>query len=175
MVMKRAYPKTIADTFTAAAILLSASAPASAQVQDNSFSGIRIGATIGILDDDPFGTEVFTYGAEAGYDLAVGRNAIVGLTAEIQDSNDTGRDISIVGRAGAVVGSRVLLYGLAGYTNLRLGGSNESGFRAGIGAELAIGRGYLKLEQRYSKYVDLGDDVGDLDTWQTVLGAGFRF
>ena len=41
------------------------------------FSGPRVGATIGLADDDFLGTEVFTYGLNAGYDVDLG-TAVVG-------------------------------------------------------------------------------------------------
>ena len=134
------------------------------------FTGGHIGATVGFADDDAFGTEIFTYGVDAGYDYDLGQ-AVVGATVEAQDSDDTGRDLSIVGRAGVKATPTVLIYALGGYSNLKVvDGLKIDGFRAGGGVEAKIGPNFsVKLEQRYTDY------EYDAHVWQTVLGAGFRF
>lgn len=152
-----------------------AAAPAAAQdavetAETSTFTGPRIGVNIGFADEDLFGTELFTYGVEAGYDADLG-GAVAGASIELQDSDDTGREISVGGRLGAKVGSNGLLYATAGYTNLKVfDGLKLDGYRVGIGGELAFGgMGFAKLEQRYSNY-ELG-----VDAFQTVLGVGVRF
>jgi outer membrane immunogenic protein len=135
----------------------------------SNFTGAHIGANVGFADDDAFGTEVFTYGVDAGYDYDLGQ-AVVGATAEAQDSDDTGRDLSIVGRAGIKAAPNVLVYGLAGYSNLKVLGIKLDGVRFGGGVEAKMGPNFsVKLEQRYTDY------EYDAHIWQTVLGAGFRF
>ena len=134
-----------------------------------SFSGPRVGAHIGGAGTSMFNFGGFAYGAEVGYDFQTG-GAVLGITAEIQDVADADRDLSLTGRVGGVVGNKVLLYGLAGYTNVKAYGLSVDGFRLGLGAEMAVGsKGFVKVEQRYSNY------QYDLDLHQSLIGAGIRF
>ena len=145
--------------------------PAMAQdaAPGSTFTGPRIGVNVGFADDDIFGTEAFTYGADVGYDFAAG-GAILGVTAEIEDSKDLTRALALTARAGARVGSNGLLYVAGGYSNLRAYGVSVDGFRLAAGGELALGSmAYVKLEQRYGNY-----EYG-IDLHQTVIGAGIRF
>ena len=160
--------KTIFSLALAATAFVAA--PAMAQdAAAPTFTGPRVGVNIGFADDHIFGTESFTYGADVGYGFAAG-GAVLGLTAEIEDSKDISREIAITGRAGARVGSNSLLYVAGGYSNIRVYGINVDGYRLAAGGEVAIGKhAYAKLEQRYGNY-----QYG-IDLWQTVIGAGFRF
>lgn len=143
--------------------------PAMAQDAAPTFTGPRVGVNVGFADDNIFGTESFTYGADVGYDFAAG-GAILGLTAEIEDSKDITRELALTARAGARVGSNGLLYVAGGYSNVRAYGVNFDGFRLAAGGELAVGsKAYVKLEQRYGNY-----DYG-VELYQTVIGAGLRF
>ena len=143
--------------------------PAMAQDAAPTLTGARVGVNIGFADDNIFGTEAFTYGADVGYDFAAG-GAILGVTAEIEDSKDIKRELALTTRAGARVGSNGLLYVAGGYSNIRVFGVNVDGFRLAAGGELGIGsKAYVKLEQRYGNY-----QYG-LDLWQTMIGAGIRF
>ena len=133
------------------------------------FTGPRVGVNVGFADDNIFGTEAFTYGADVGYDFAAG-NAVLGVTAEIEDSKDIKRELALTARAGARVGGNGLLYVTGGYSNIRVYGVDVDGFRLGLGGELGLGQNaYVKLEQRYGNY-----QYG-LDLYQTMIGAGFRF
>lgn len=153
----------------AATALFASPAMAQDAAATTSFSGPRIGANIGIADDHMFGTESFTYGAEVGYDFDLG-GAVLGLTGEIQDSDEISRELALTARAGAKVGGNALLYLTGGYSNVRAYGVNVDGFRIGGGAELGIGsKGFVKLEQRYGNY-----EYG-LELHQTLIGAGLRF
>ena len=135
----------------------------------STFTGPRIGANIGFVDDNIFGTESFTYGAEIGYDFDAG-GAVLGITGEFQDSKDITRELALTARAGARVGSNGLLYATGGYSNIRVIGVNVDGFRLGVGGELAIGENaFVKVEQRYGNY-----EYG-LELYQSLIGAGFRF
>jgi len=146
-----------------------AATPALAQDAAPTFTGPRVGVNIGFADDNIFGTEAFTYGADVGYDFAAG-GAILGVTAEIEDSKDIKRELALTARAGARVGSNALLYVAGGYSNIRVFGVNVDGFRLAAGGELAVGpKAYVKLEQRYGNY-----QYG-LDLYQTMIGAGLRF
>jgi outer membrane immunogenic protein len=146
-----------------AAALTFVSAPAFAA----DFSGARIGANVGYADGD--GEGAITYAINAGYDHQIG-GAVIGLQAEIGDTDETGRDIAVSARAGGIVGERALLYAHAGYTNLRAVGINLDGVRAGAGVEFAVtDHFYINGEYRYSNY-ELG-----FDAHGAVVGAGFRF
>lgn len=144
--------------------------PAFAQdASSTSFEGARIGANIGFADDHIFGTESFTYGVEAGYDFNLG-GAVAGATVELQDSKDLDREIALTGRVGAKVGSNALVYGVAGYSNLKAYGYKFDGFRLGAGVEFAPTKNmFVKVEQRYGNY-----QYG-IDLWQTAVGVGVRF
>ena len=160
----------------AAALAVTVATPALAQEADtaaaaeSNFTGARIGAEIGVADEDIFGTEAFTYGIEAGYDFDLG-GAIAGIQAGIQDSDDTGRELSIGGRIGAPVSNNALIYGNIAYSNLEVVDDFElDGVRFGLGLEIAPAKNvYVKAEQRYADY-ELGAEL-----WQTVVGVGFRF
>lgn len=137
------------------------------------FTGPRVGATIGFVDDDFAGTEAFTYGANIGYDFDLGK-LVAGGTLEYQDSGEEGigRDLSATARIGGKVGENALLYALAGYTNLGVEGTNVEldGVRVGAGAEFAVGSNvYANAEYRYSNY-ELG-----VEAHQMLVGLGYRF
>jgi len=144
--------------------------PALAQ-ETATFTGARIGGNIGFADDDVIGDEAFAYGVEAGYDFDLG-SAVVGVGAELQDSSDSGRDISVVARAGGKAADNVLIYALGGYSNLRILGVELDGFRIGGGVEVAVTpNAFVKFEHRYTNY----DAGGNDDVHQNLIGAGFRF
>lgn len=156
--------------FAAVGLLAAASAPAVAA----DFTGPRVGATIGLADDDFGGSDAFTYGVNAGYDFDLGRGLIAGATAEWQDSGEDGlgRDLSIVGRLGGKVSDNVMLYGLAGYSNLGIENTDIEldGFRVGAGVEVAVtDHVYGQVEYRYTNY-EL-----DAEAHQMLLGIGYRF
>jgi outer membrane immunogenic protein len=157
--------------FVALAATTLVATPAMAQdaAAQTSFTGPRVGVNIGVADDDLFGTESFTYGAEVGYDFDAG-GAVIGITGEIQDSDDITRELALTGRVGARVGSNALIYATGGYSNIRVIGVNVDGFRIGGGVELGIGsKGFVKFEQRYGNY-----EYG-IDLYQSLIGAGLRF
>jgi outer membrane immunogenic protein len=159
----------LAATAFAATPALAQDATAPAVAAPASFTGPRIGVNVGIADDDIFGTEAFTYGAEAGYDFDLG-NAVAGITAEIQDSKDLDREVALTARIGAKVGGNGLIYATGGYSNIKVFGIALDGFRVGLGGELALGtHGFVKVEQRYANY-----EFG-VELFQTVVGAGVRF
>ena len=155
-----------------AAATFAAAAPAAAAP----FDGPRVGAVVGFADDDIFGTETFTFGANVGYDVRQ-NNSVGGFSVEYQNSSESGRELSATLRAGGVVGGNVLVYALGGYTNLAPDDNlnpflsrNLDGVRAGVGLEFAFGESaFVNVEQRYSNY------AAGVDGWQTVAGVGFRF
>ena len=147
-----------------AAALAFASTPAFAA----DFTGPRIGANVGYADEGS--EDAITFAVNAGYDFRLGQGAIAGVTVELGDSDETGRDLYAGARIGGIVSDRVMLYAHGGYTNLNAGGFNFEGIRGGVGAEFAVSeRVYLNTEYRYSDY-----DSG-LDFHGAVVGVGFRF
>ena len=73
----------------------------------------------------------FVYGAAAGYDLALGSNAIAGVQIggygtttkvclEVDGNDETCRDLEVLARLGFKAASDTLIYGLAGYANGRI-------------------------------------------------------
>jgi outer membrane immunogenic protein len=202
----------------AAVAAIAAAAPASAQ----DFTGPRIearagwdGTSINIRDTRDFGgrgtfgassySSDFLFGAEAGFDVQVGR-LVVGAYGgiDITDADEpfqrelvtfhTSRNITVGGRIGYAFGPRVLVYGKAGYSNGRLTptfqtGANQApyagfdrdrdGMHFGGGVELAVRQGlYVRADYTHHSY-----DEFDLNTTtelrfkrDQISGAvGFRF
>lgn len=156
-------------------------APAFAQDAGQSFTGPRVavlGGYDGIrpgssedsdLEGDDQTVDGFLYGIEAGYDIAIGNRAVVGIEGELTDSTGnvetdtsdpeffgygrvgTGRDLYLGLRAGLLATPNTLVYAKGGYTNARLDvlatdGTTElrenfelDGWRLGAGVEQALG------------------------------------
>ena len=158
-----------AAAFAAATPAFAQDAPAAATTTVPDFNGPHLGFNLGVADDDFAGTEALTFGVELGYDYDLG-NAVVGAVGEIQNSDETGREYFAGARAGIKPSPKVLVYGTAGYANLKVAGFKLDGVRFGAGAEALVTENVsFKLEQRYTNY-EL-----DVDTWQTVAGIGFHF
>ena len=133
------------------------------------FSGPRVSISAGLADDDVVGDDAFAYGAEVGYDWNM-NGVVLGVSAEIGDTDETGRELGATARIGGVVGKNVLLYGLGGYSNLNAAGFNFAGIQGGAGAELALGKqAFVKYEHRYANY-----DSG-VEFHQNLIGVGLRF
>ena len=133
------------------------------------FSGPRVSIAAGLADDDVVGDDAFAYGAEVGYDWNM-NGVVLGVSAEVGDTDQTGRELGATARVGGIVGSNVLLYGLGGYSNLNAGGFNFEGFQVGAGVEVALGKqAFVKAEHRYANY-----DAG-VEFHQNLLGVGLRF
>ena len=124
----------------------------------------------------------FVYGAAAGYDLAIGANAIAGVQiggygtttkvcAEVFGNDEAclkaGRDLEVLARLGFKAAPDTLIYGIAGYANGRISGtyvdfsnpannesgdSNGGGLRVGAGVEQSFGKMFAKAEYRYTSY-----------------------
>jgi hypothetical protein len=142
------------------------------------FTGARAGITFGTGGNKFLDGDAQTMGLELGYDWDLG-SAVAGVGVEYQtdlgefifDINET----ALIGRVGAKVGSKVLLYVNGGISVLNSGstpfsGVSEEGVRGGAGIEIAGSEGaQFKIEQRYYDY---GNGA---HSWQTVGGVGFRF
>jgi outer membrane immunogenic protein len=194
-------------------------APAFAQPagEASPFAGLRVEGIVGYDsvgfsgedDVDDIGgndsLEGVAYGVGVGYDFDLG-GVVAGAELELADSSadfdfddgdvalalDAGRDIYVGGRLGIVASPNLMIYGKAGYTNLKLNGTASDGpdsfsgsdkvdgYRLGAGAEMLFGTNtFGKVEYRYSNYgsFDNDDVLGgiDLDRHQIVAGVGFRF
>jgi len=170
-------------TIYAAAVIAAAfAAPAFAQdATPAAFNGGHVEILAGIDSIGAGGSseEGVAYGIAGGYDFRSG-NAVFGVEAEAADSTtDQGlteatRDLYIGARAGALVGSNMLLYGKLGYANAGASfagaDANFDGIRAGAGLEYLVGRNVsLRAEYRYTNYEQ------GLSRNQGVVGLGFRF
>jgi outer membrane immunogenic protein len=160
----------------AALALTTLAAPAMAQ--DATFTGPRVGATVGYDTTD--GQDGVTYGGSAGYDFAL-KGVLVGVEATLEDSTldyagvNASRDLAVSARLGYVIAPRTLLFAKAGYATTRLEArnlhTNLEGVRFGGGAEYALSRNtYLSAEYRRTEYEN---DFGGRD--QVIAGIGFRF
>jgi outer membrane immunogenic protein len=187
------------------ALLLAATAalPAFAQDVPPTYSGGHVEVITGVdrVRANGEGKTGVLYGLNAGYDFQSAGGGVFGIEGEVADAstktcasgviaaNDrvcakAKRDLYAGGRAGFVAGS-TLIYGKAGYTNLRVGASYEDGtagtaadfsnsrnldgVRVGGGLEKNLGSLSVKAEYRYSNYQD------GISRHQGVVGAGIRF
>jgi outer membrane immunogenic protein len=133
------------------------------------FAGPRVAVSAGLADNDVVGDDAFAYGAEVGYDWNM-NGVVLGVSAEVGDTDQTGRELGATARIGGVVGKKALIYGLGGYTNLNAAGFNFEGIQVGAGVELALGKqAFVKYEHRYSNF-----DSG-LEFHQNLVGVGLRF
>ena len=173
------------------AALAAMATPAVASAND--FAGPRVGVVAG-TSGDTAGFNQFTYGVNAGYDLAVTKNVRVGATVEYVDSealNGTisGRnaEVSVIGRVGYKLSENVLAYGLVGYSALLKQNENttvkkdRNGNRYGAGLEYAVSDNvYAGAEYRYSDY-ERGDqmnrsvEVQEDENHAVMLTVGYRF
>lgn len=145
--------------------------PAHAGEQD--FTGPYAAAELGVIDDDFAGTQEGSWGFEAGYDYDLG-SAVVGAAVKygrvFDDDGTDFSDVSLMARVGVKPAKNVLVYGLGGYSHLDFDEDKMDGFKAGLGAEVALGKGLLaRLETRYGNYED------GLELYQTAIGIGYRF
>lgn len=187
------------STLLIAAAATLASTPALAK-DATPFSGPHAGleAGWGRVGGDRIPSDGFIYGANVGYDAAVGALRF-GPEAEIADSTQktctdlpaggpirrtcqrSDRDLYIGGRFGVVVDPHAMLYAKVGYTNARFSdrtegtttvsdGQDRSGVRVGGGVEYAVTPAiYLSGEYRYSHY------SSNIHQNQVLGGVGIRF
>lgn len=146
--------------------------PAAAQEASN-FGGPRIGAEIGLVDDDFLGSEETSWGANAGYDFDLGDVVVGGTAGYTGIFDDDGADYSewtLMARAGAKATDNLLVYASGGYSAIEIADFDFDGVKAGLGVELATSSGiYGQIETRYGNYEH------GLELYQTVIGVGYRF
>jgi len=181
----------LASTVVASPVFAQDAGPAATEP---SFSGFKAEAVAGISEEVFVGGALgydwqkgrFVFGVEGEATTSVEKDCEV-LTPSFQDRVclKLGRDLYAGGRVGVVLGRGTLLYGKAGYTNLRLkdtydpgtsGGTafeftrHLDGVRVGAGLEQKLGsNAYIKGEYRYSNY--------ESNNWKHdgLVGIGFRF
>lgn len=145
--------------------------PAFAAGTDN-FTGLRVGATAG-YDDVTGGVDFndVVYGADAGFDLAVTDNVVVGVEATVTNPLEETRTIGAAARAGVVVTDNLMPYARVGWSNYRdIANVNLNGVTLGAGVEYALDTDlYVKAEYRYS------DFEAGLGNHGALVGVGFRF
>ena len=181
---------------------------------DSSRAGSSVDSDV---DEDAFddGIDGVGYGVGVGFDVAMG-GLVIGAEGEWMESNastrydldddvglafaniETGRDLYVGARVGAMLGSKAMVYVKGGYTNATynvLAGDDVNdtltdvkleGWRAGGGVEFALSKNaFLKAEYRYSNYndgsvefpngVETDQFSVDVDRHQGVVGLGLRF
>lgn len=145
----------------------------SAHAEDKPFTGPYVAGEVSVTDDDFAGTQEGSWGVEAGYDHDIGSAVIGGRVnyGRLFDDDDMGfSDVSVLARIGMKPARNVLVYGLGGYSHLDFDAGTSDGFKLGLGAEMALGKGLTaRLETRYGNYED------GLDLYQTAVGIGYRF
>lgn len=150
------------------------------------FTGPRFDLVTGY--DRADGYEGVIYGGTLGADFRVLDKVRIGIEAGYSDSTMKeggcrgGREIDAALRLGYVVGSRLMLYGKAGYVNAhysgavndcsrRLAGKHDlGGVRIGAGAEYAFSdRVFARAEVRYANL------ARGRERDQFIAGVGVRF
>jgi outer membrane immunogenic protein len=167
--------KTVIFAAIAAACV---SAPAFAQ-DAAPFTGPRAGVTAGY--DKVEGRDGFSYGVDAGYDIALAPRIVGGVDVALADSTtgaggvEASRDLSASLRLGYVATPKILAFGKVGYASSRFelnGGSGTAleGVRYGGGLEYSVTpHSYISAEYQRSEYEqNLSRDAG-------VVTIGYRF
>lgn len=163
------------------------------------FAGVRFEARLGyetptVSEDNnvyKIGSAV-SYGGEAGFDLRVSNNVVLGGYATYEFSSvdlcDGGDCLSEDGNLGAgvrvgfVAGGRTLIYGKLGYARIRFtatsggisGSDSDSGVQGAIGVNVNFGRNLYGLAE--INYADYGRFAGiNLQRRHVAAGIGVRF
>lgn len=170
-------------------------APATPAAQ---FDGVRLEARLGyetptVSDDNDvykIGSAV-SYGGEAGFDLRVGKNVVMGPYATYEFSSvdlcDGADCLSEDGNFGAglrvgFVAGRTLIYGKLGYARIRFtatsggvtGSESDGGVQGAIGINVNLGRNLYGLAE--INYADYGRFEGiNLQRRHVAMGVGVRF
>lgn len=156
------------------AVIAAASAMIATPVLADDFSGPRVGVELGIQGDDFLSSHDTSYGVNVGYDFDLGYS-VFGVTGSytglFDDNGADYRELGIGGRAGVKLAPPTLLYASAGYSNIDFKGLRGSidGVKLGLGVEQSFGNLFANAETRYGNY-----EAG-IETYQTVIGIGYRF
>jgi len=163
------------------------------------FDGVRLEARLGyetptVSDDNDvykIGSAV-SYGGEAGFDLRVGNNVVMGPYAtyefssvDLCDGADCLSEDGNLGaglRVGFVAGGRTLIYGKLGYARIRFTATSgnvsvsesDGGIQGAIGINLKLNRNVYGLAE--INYADYGRFEGiNLQRRHVAVGLGVRF
>lgn len=142
--------------------------------------GVSYGATLAL--EMPIDDSIF-FGAEVSIDDSTSDECGgAGTLADPSVCVALGRDFGAGVRFGADLGKSSSVYGMVGYTNLRVGvtandgtgpigsAANVDGIKLGAGFRQWFGkRAYGKVEYRYSNY------EGGLERHQGLVGLGYQF
>jgi outer membrane immunogenic protein len=163
------------------------------------FSGPYAGAQLGWQQDrfsarlteggttltDGVNNDGFSYGAFLGYNHNLNGKGIIGIEGVVGGSTNSlsddeeetalnsGRTFEIVGRAGALISPKTLVYGRAGYANARytvpadIGNLafTQGGWIAGVGIDHAFTDSVSgRVEYNYSKFGSVSYDLGEGDS-----------
>lgn len=154
-------------------------APALAQ-DATSFTGPRAGITLGY--DDFQDHSGFSYGVDAGYDLALAPKIRAGVDVAFADSTtgsestlDASRDLSASLRLGYVLQPQIMAFTKVGYASSRFEsdgiGAAKEGVRYGGGLEYSVTpRTYISAEYQRTEYES---GIGGRDAG--LVGVGLRF
>lgn len=163
------------------------------------FDGVRLEARLGyetptVSDNNnvyKIGSAV-SYGGEAGFDLRVGNNVVVGPYATYEFSSvdvcdgadclSEDGNLGVGARLGFVAG-RTLIYGKLGYARIRFtastggvnaGSDSQGGVQGAIGVNLNFGRNLYGMAE--INYADYGEFAGiNLQRRHVAMGLGIRF
>ncbi|PTQ07825.1 hypothetical protein CLG96_16945 [Sphingomonas oleivorans] len=201
--------KKILSSAAALALVAGFGGAASAEPFNGPFVGVQAG-----WNKDDLGTpstplgdlqvgrsqDAFVGGVFAGYDYKIAPRIVIGAEGGVNFGADDSivrtsgtsrltidpkRSLDLTARAGYLVTDNTLIYGRAGYTNVRArttltdatgtrsASSNRDGWLIGGGAERAVAQNIsTRLEYRYS---DLSEGDGKFDRHQILLGVAYRF
>ena len=167
-------------------LALAGAALLATQASAEAFNGFYVGAQAGWQQDagnkgygDNKG-DGFAYGGFLGYNFNINGNGIIGVEASLNgttgniavgaDQINVGTRWDIVGRAGALISPKTLVYARGGWTQQKYtldfgtGTTNENrgGFTIGAGVEQAVTPNVTtRLQYDYAKYSDFdGEDFG---------------
>jgi len=154
-------------------------APALAQDAEN-FTGPRAGITMGY--DDFQDHSGFSYGVNAGYDLALAPRIVAGVEVGLGDATtgsestvDASRDLAASVRLGYAIQPQILAFTKVGYASSRFEvdgvGAAQEGVRYGGGLEYAVNpRTYISAEYARTEYES---NIGGRDAGLVSVGVRF--
>lgn len=135
-----------------------------------SWTGFYVGAQAGVWLENDFALHSARFIGQAGFDFEVGGRMVVGAFAQAGVNDGTEFEWAAGGRAGILLGERVLLYTATSLTN---GPNNDFGLNIVGGAEFALG-GRLSLVAEGGIYHEFGN-TPFIDHIVLSTGINFRF
>lgn len=160
-----------------------AAAPAAAAEAPPSWSGVYGSVQTGVVAavaDPIYGVDGYSYGGRAGADLQIDR-IVLGVLADYNWMHVTAFSTSVDatewkvgGRAGLLLSSHTLAYGLVARSELDVDGMGKTqGLAIGGGIEAMMHKNWTaRLEYLRTTYDDIG---GDARSHSVTLGLAYRF